>query len=150
MKDKTRNTILYIIICVITLLLLVITLKLNRDRINENLSKANISDYISGIRYDEISNYVTEQPAVVLYVTNGNKNESFERMLIRAVKKHNLENEILYIDINNQNINDPIFENNPEFVIYKDGIITDIIDCRLYNNSNEIIKSLIERGIIND
>ena len=150
MKDKTRNTILYVIICIITLLLLVVILKLNRDRINENLSRINISDYLSGIQYDEISNYVTEQPRVVLYVTNGNNNESFDRILIKAVKKYNLENEILYIDINNQNINNPIFENYPEFVIYKDGKITDIIDCRLYDNSNEIIKSLTERGIIND
>ena len=150
MKEKTRKLILYIIICIFTLFSLIVVLKINQNRINENLSKVNISDYLSGIKYDEISNYVTEQPVVVLYVTKGSNHESFEKNFIKAIKKYNLENSILYIDIKDQNIIDPIFENTPELVIYKDGRITDIVDCRTLNNNSSIINALSERGIIND
>ena len=66
MKEKTRKLILYIIICLLTLFSLVVVLKLNQNRINENLSKLSISDYLSGINYDEIPNYITEQPRIIM------------------------------------------------------------------------------------
>ena len=114
------------------------------------LSKSKISDYLSGISYSDISNYTTEQPRIVIYVTKGSINNDFEKNFIRVIRKYNLENEIVYLDIEDKNIVDPIYENSPELVIYRDGKVTDMIDCTLLKNTSSIKKALLERGIIND
>lgn len=152
MKEKTKKKILLIILCTLTILILYVAIRLNSNRKHILLSSSNIKGYLSEIRYEEISSHVKEQPNAVIYVSNSSQNESikFENNFKNIVKKYNLENEIIYININETTIIDPIYQNAPELVFYKDGEINDIVDCNTLKSSKKIIDELRERGIIDD
>lgn len=152
MKEKTKNKILLIFICTITLIVLIISLKIHKNMQNNINSTSTIDKYLTEIKYEEISPHVVEQPNVIVYVSNSSDNSSvkFERYFSDVIRKYNLENDIIYININNVTIVDPIYQYAPELVFYKDGNISDIIDCNTLKNKKSIIKELKERGFIND
>ena len=139
MKEQTKKNILLVFICIITLAVLFISLKINYNRINNDLSDSNIKGYLTEINYEEISTHVIEQPKSIIYVSNSSD-----------IKKYNLENDIIYININNKTIVDPIYQNAPELIFYKDGKIYDMIDCSTLSNKDKIIRALKERSVISD
>lgn len=152
MKEKTKKLTLLVVICVVTLAILFIALKLNENRKIDVLSASDIKEYLTEIKYEEISTHVVEQPGVVIYVSNSSDVESreFEKKFKNVIKKYNLENEIIYININNVTIIDPIYQYAPELVFYEDGKMSDIIDCTTLKNTGDIIRELKERSLIND
>ena len=152
MKENVKKKILLIIICIFTIAILIVSLKLNENRIKNDLSKSQMNEYLNEINYEEISNYIVEQPSIIIYVSNSSKqyNKKFENLFKPIIKKYNLENDIVYININDTTIVDPIYQNAPELVIYKDGEISDIVDCTTLDSKNSIINLLKERGVIND
>ena len=152
MKEQTKKNILLVFICIITLAVLFISLKINYNRINNDLSDSNIKGYLTEINYEEISTHVIEQPKSIIYVSNSSdiKYKNFEKIFKNIIKKYNLENDIIYININNKTIVDPIYQNAPELIFYKDGKIYDMIDCSTLNNKNKVINILKERSVISD
>lgn len=152
MKEKTKKTILLIAICLVTLMVLFIALKLNENRKQDLLSTSGMKNYLTEIRYEEIATHVVEQPNTIIYVSNSSDDSlyTFEKEFKTVIKKYNLENEIIYININDSVIVDPIYQNAPELVFYKDGQISDMIDCTTLKSSDEIINVLKERSVISD
>lgn len=63
MKEQTKKMILLIAICTVTIGILVVALKLNQNREENLLSESKIKNYLTEIKYDEISNHVIEQPS---------------------------------------------------------------------------------------
>lgn len=152
MKEKTKKTILLIAICLVTLMVLFIALKLNENMKQELLSTSGMKNYLTEIKYEEIATHVVEQPNTIIYVSNSSDDSlyTFEKEFKTVIKKYNLENEIIYININDSVIVDPIYQNAPELVFYKDGQISDMIDCTTLKSSDEIINVLKERSVISD
>ncbi len=152
MKEKTKKTILLIAICLVTLMVLFIALKLNENMKQELLSTSGMKNYLTEIKYEEIATHVVEQPNTIIYVSNSSDDSlyTFEKEFKRVIKKYNLENQIIYININDSVIVDPIYQNAPELVFYKDGQISDMIDCTTLKSSDEIINVLKERSVISD
>lgn len=152
MKEKTKKTILLIAICLVTLMVLFIALKLNENRKQDLLSTSGMKGYLTEIKYEEIATHVVEQPNTIIYVSNSSDDSlyTFEKEFKTVIKKYNLENEIIYININDSVIVDPIYQNAPELVFYKDGQISDMIDCTTLKSSDEIINVLKERSVISD
>lgn len=152
MKERAKRFILLIAICIFTLILLFIALKLNEKRKEDILSVSNIDGYLTEINYDELSTHVIEQPNTIIYVSNSSDDVSrkFENILKKVIKKYNLENEMIYININNTNIIDPVYNHSPAFVFYNKGQIEDIINCSDFTSAEQIIKVLEERSVIND
>lgn len=152
MKEKTKKTILLIAICLVTLMVLFIALKLNENRKQDLLSTSGMKGYLTEIRYEEIATHVVEQPNTIIYVSNSSDDSlyTFEKEFKTVIKKYNLENEIIYININDSVIVDPIYQNAPELVFYKDGQISDMIDCTTLKSVDEIIHVLKERSVISD
>ena len=152
MKEKTKKTILLIAICLVTLMVLFIALKLNENMKQDLLSTSGMKGYLTEIRYEEIATHVVEQPNTIIYVSNSSDDSlyTFEKEFKTVIKKYNLENEIIYININDSVIVDPIYQNAPELVFYKDGQISDMIDCTTLKSSDEIINVLKERSVISD
>ena len=70
MKEKTKKTILLIAICLVTLMVLFIALKLNENRKQNLLSTSGMKGYLTEIRYEEIATHVVEQPNTIIYVSN--------------------------------------------------------------------------------
>ena len=63
MKEQTKKMILLIAICTVTIGILVVALKLNQNREENLLSESKIKNYLTEIKYDEISNHIIEQPS---------------------------------------------------------------------------------------
>lgn len=152
MKEKTKKAILLAVICAVTLMVLFVALKLNENRKNDILSTSIIKEYLTEIKYEEISTHVIEQPNTIIYVSNSSdeKSANFEKKFKTVIKKHNLENEIIYININDVTIMDPVYQYAPELVFYQNGEISDIIDCNTIKSSKDITNVLKERGVIGD
>lgn len=155
MKEQTKKMILLIAICTVTIGILVVALKLNQNREENLLSESKIKDYLTEIKYDEISNHVIEQPSSVIYVSNSSEDstkkfENFENIFIPVVKKYNLENEIIYININGITVVDPFYQSAPELVFYTNGEVSDVIDVSTLKTKDDVIKVLKERSVIND
>ena len=144
--------ILLIAICTVTIGILVVALKLNQNREENLLSESKIKNYLTEIKYDEISNHVIEQPSSVIYVSNSSEDSTkkFENIFIPVVKKYNLENEIIYININGITVVDPFYQSAPELVFYTNGEVSDVIDVSTLKTKDDIIKVLKERSVIND
>ncbi len=152
MKERTKKAILLAVICAVTLMVLFVALKLNENRKNDILSTSIIKEYLTEIKYEEISTHVIEQPNTIIYVSNSSdeKSADFEKKFKTVIKKHNLENEIIYININDVTIMDPVYQYAPELVFYQNGEISDIIDCNTIKSSKDITNVLKERGVIGD
>ena len=152
MKEQTKKMILLIVICTVTIGILVVALKLNQNREENLLSESKIKNYLTEIKYDEISNHVIEQPSSVIYVSNSSEDSTkkFENIFIPVVKKYNLENEIIYININGITVVDPFYQSAPELVFYTNGEVSDIIDVSTLKTKDDVIKVLKERSVIND
>ncbi len=152
MKEETKRKILLAVICIITLVVLVVALKLNENRKEDELSTSKISNYLTEINYNEISTHVIEQPRAIIYVSNSSEDETkkFDEIFIPVIKKYNLENEIIYININETTLADPIYQYAPELVFYKNGEVSDVINVSTLKDKNDVIKLLKERSVIND
>ncbi len=152
MKEDTKKVILLVVICVVTLAILVVALRIYENKENNLLATSEISNYLTEINYDEIENHVIEQPSTIIYVSNSSEESTrdFDEILIPVIKEYNLENEIIFININDTVIVDPFYQNAPEFIFYEDGEINDVIDVSTLSTSNEVIEILKERGIIDD
>lgn len=152
MKEQTKKMILLIAICVVTIGVLIVALKLNYNREENLLSESKIKDYLTEIKYDEISNHVIEQPSSIIYVSNSSEDDTknFEKIFIPVVKKYNLENEIIYININGITVVDPFYQSAPELVFYTNGEVSDVIDVSTLKTKDDVINVLKERSVIND
>ena len=152
MKEYTKRMILLIIICLFTLIALVVAIKLNENRMENELSISVIDKKLTEIKYDEIANYTVENNDAIIYVSNSSEDSSrkFEKMFIPVIRKYNLESNIVYININNANISDPFYQVAPEMIFYKNGIISDIIGCDSIETKKDLINILKERSVIGD
>lgn len=152
MKEKNKKLILLIVICICTLGILFGALKINEIRNNEMLSKSVVSNYLHEIKYDGLNDHIVEEPNTIIYVSNSSKKESikFEKKFKKVIEKYNLESEIVFININNTYIIDPIYQNAPNLIFYSKGELNDIVDCTNLKTKKSIIKIFEERGIIND
>ena len=152
MKEETKKLVLLIAVCFITLIVLFIALKLNANRNYNLLSTSSIDNYLTEVKYDNISTHIIENSNAIIYVSNSSEDSSkkFENNFKKVIKKYNLENEIVYININDTTIVDPLYQNAPQLIFYKNGAVEDIIDCNTLKNYNTIVKELEERGVIND
>lgn len=152
MKEYTKKVILLVAILVVTIVVLVVALKLHDKKMDDLLSESEIKDYLTEIKYEEIENHIIEQPTSIIYVSNSSEDTTrkFDEIFIPVIKKYNLENEVIYININGVTIMDPVYQNAPELVFYKNGEISDMIDVSTLNNSDDIIDVLKERSVISD
>lgn len=152
MKEQTKKLILLIAVCFVTLMVLFIALKLNANRNYNLLSTSSIDKYLTEVKYDSISTHIIENSNAIIYVSNSSEESSklFEKNFKKVIKKYNLENEIVYININDTNIVDPLYQNAPQLIFYKNGAVEDIIDCITLKTYDNIVKELEERSVIND
>ena len=152
MKRETKNRILLAFICIVTLFALFLTIRLNKNRLQDLSDKSYVSGYLTEITYESINDYVVENPNAIIYVSDSNDSKSteFEKIFSKAIKKYNLESSIYYININDTNIVDLFYQNAPEIVIYKDGAVSEVIDANTISTYDELIKAFKERSIINE
>lgn len=152
MKEKTKKLILYIALCVVTLSLLFLAIKINDNRLKELDKESTIGSYLTEVKYDNIKEYILENPNAIVYVSNSSEDSSkeFENTFKKVIKDYNLENDIVYINIYELNTNNAFYNNAPEILFYKDGVVSDAISCDALETYKDIVKIFKERGVIGD
>lgn len=115
-----------------------------------------LEQHLQVINYNDINNYVIENNDSFLYITNKNKDYSkFENDLYNLIKKYNLFQDVLYLDISDNikngtfTINNFTFKQYPIFVLYDNGNITSIYDIKANSFDTEKIEMYLESiGVI--
>ena len=112
---------------------------------NENkINKPILDKYMEVINYNELDNYITENPNSIIYVSvlEDEKIRNFEKKLKNVLKNKEMDSVILYLDITNEEKNDAmkklnIDSNFPYLVVYTNGKITDTYSIGKNNYSTK-------------
>lgn len=121
-----------------------------------------LSKFISEISYDELPNYIMDNPDAIVYLSaNDNNNYTvFEKDFMNYIKENNLINAIVYFDTKKIEENDLItikatyFEENltsanfdtfPNLIIFENGKVVDILYKDKEDITLEKIKNIIEK-----
>ena len=124
---------------------------------NENKLHTSIMDnYLTVINYNELDNYIIENKDAIIYVSilGSEKISRFEAKFKNDIVKNSLKNEILYLDLTNENINNvtknlQIEQNFPYLVVYTNGNITDTYNIKENKySSKKTLKYLNRIGAI--
>lgn len=152
MKEKNKKLIIYILMCIFTLVILFFVLKIGMNKKNYDMKISYIDKYLTEVKYDDLKINLLENPKTIIYVSDSSLKETrkFEKLFKNVIKKYNLENDIYYINIYNSKISSKTYKNAPEIIFYKETEIIDIIDCNLLEEEEDIINIFIERDVIND
>lgn len=163
-KNITQNYILLVLISVLSIFVSWYAF----DKYKDNVEQENydLSDVISLINYEELGNYVTDNPSVIIYTTDKTKDfASFEEKFANYIKKNNLNTNILYMDMSlldnnalaqikanyySENVNKSSLEVYPNILIVENGKVVDALyetktDISL-NDAKKIIKEYIEEN----
>lgn len=113
-----------------------------------------MSNYLTVINYNELSNYITENENAVIYVSvlGDEKINRFENSFKNTIARNNLKNDMLYLDVTNENINTvrsnlKIDTELPCIVVYTNGKVADTYSIvRAKYDSKKIIKYLNKIG----
>ena len=126
---------------------------------NENMLSTSIMDkYLMVINYNELDNYIIENKDAVIYVSIlGNEDiNNFEKKFRNVIADNNLKNDILYLDISDENIDEAVKKLNidkefPYLVVYTNGVITDTYSINDNGYSNSKVEKYLNRiGVINN
>lgn len=114
-----------------------------------------------GINYNELENYIVENKDAIIYTSSLNNIESrtFENKFKNIIKKNNLDNTILYLDLTkDKSIIQEMKERynkdltgDPSLLTFKNGELEKIFNIKENNyNIKKIEKYLEEEDVIND
>lgn len=173
MKLKNTNTEIprrnYIIYGLIVVFTVVLTLLLrNWYSINQDLKKKStiMSEFLASVNEEEFSNYIVENNNVIFYLANSKDDtlETFENDFKELLIKHNIEEQIVFIDLNQiddsffNNLKDNYFiaslsnielEKFPNILIMENGKINAILYNKETNiNIDDVNKFFYSRGVI--
>lgn len=130
----------YIILGIVLLVSFLILYYLYLWHEGYNESKLNVpilDKYMDVINYNELSDYLVENPDSIIYVSvlENSDIRSFEKKLKSVLKKHEIENEILYM-----NITDSINDIDKNDYMYGETSILDVPLVMVFDNG--ILKSI--------
>lgn len=157
-----KNYIILTIILILTLTLTLYFYKWYQTYEKDMLNYPIISEHLFKINYNEINEYITENPSSAIYVSKLGSEEirNFEKNLIPIINKYQLKNNILYLNVDNstfKSLKEKYKDTNytidklPCILIFKNSKLSSIykIDYNNYN-INEIINYLQIYEVIMD
>lgn len=132
-KDIPFKNYVYLFFVLLGSILLLIYIYTWYETYNENkLYTSIMNNYLTVINYNELNDYITENKNAILYVSIlGDKEiNRFEEKFKTSIQDENIRENILYLDITNENIQEAtktlkIEEEFPYLVVYTNGQITD-------------------------
>lgn len=138
----TKNYIIVGMIFLISFILILLGGTWYKNYIEYQLAIPIIGGYINEVSDQEIDNYLLENNDTMVYIGKSNDNNcrSLEKELKKFIKKHNLRDQIIYIDLNKVNDQASFIENfnnkyatsvridkYPAFIIIKNAQILDLV-----------------------
>lgn len=145
----------YVILFVIVLITIIFTMYLSSFYKEKNKTESILSDYISEIKEQELTDYIIEKPIIFMYISDkyNLSNNNFEQELKNKINKENLKDYFVYLNVTEltQEFKDFFKENykldidlnkNPILITIYDGNVESIKYIDIYNyNVDELIKS---------
>lgn len=142
-----KNYIILIIVVIASILLTFFLTNVYKDRLNDNVSRTVMYDFLSQVNNDELGNYLLENPNTIIYYASSSDvslNE-FEEKFKELIIKYDLINNIVQFDIQNEK------NRYTNITIYSEGVEKDTLYSEKTEiNILEVEKFLKDKGIIND
>ena len=116
---------------------------------NKQVYDSRVKDIISEIKLDNLDDYITDNPSVVIYINDSNKNhKKLEKEIRNLITEKNARDYIVYLERTKEVVKKyDLDNNNPVFVAYKDGKVVEVLSKSSYDI--ETIESfLIRNGAI--
>ena len=120
-KGKYKNYLILLPIIIITIILVFYLRAWYRAYNTHQLTIPIISGYLNEVKYDELDNYILENPNFVLYMCTSNdiSCREFESKFKKIIKRYSLKDIIIYLNLNDF-INQ---ENNYQLLIDGDLVL---------------------------
>lgn len=149
MRDVPKKN--YIVLTLIALGVIVLCFVFMNmyNKNNKDIYESVVKDIINEIKYEDLDNYLQENPEVVLYINDSSKkNSNIEENLKDLIVENNIQQYVVYIEKDNSiveklNLN----SNSPIFIAYKDGKMVEILSQKKYTN-DEIKNFFLRNGVI--
>lgn len=149
MRDVPKKN--YIVLTLIALGVIVLCFVFMNmyNKNNKDIYESVVKDIINEIKYEDLDNYLQENPEVVLYINDSSKkNSNIEENLKDLIVENNIQQCVVYIEKDNSiveklNLN----SNSPIFIAYKDGKMVEILSQKKYTN-DEIKNFFLRNGVI--
>lgn len=102
------------------------------------LNRPILTKYMDVINYNELDNYLVENPDTIIYVSvlNNEKIRDFEKQLKQKFKDNLIDNSLLYLDITNSSNKD---KENMEELYYLNNLNILDVPCVLIFSSGELV-----------
>ncbi len=116
---------------------------------NKDIYVPIVKDIIHEIKYEDLDNYLQENPDVVLYINDSSKkNDDLEKYLKKIIVENNIQQYVVYIE-KDKNITEKwnLNSNSPIFISYKDGKTTEILSQKKYTDE-EVGNFFLRNGVI--
>ena len=138
-----KNYILLSIILIFTIVIVIYLFMWYSAYENNKLENQILDECLMVINYNELENYIVENKDAIIYTSSLNNIESrtFENKFKNIIKKNNLDNTILYLDLTG----------DPSLLTFKNGELEKIYNIKENNyNIKKIEKYLEEEDVMND
>ena len=156
-KISLKNYIILLLIIVFSIFLTLYVLNIYKQYKNNNNSNE-INTVLNEIKYNDLDTILQERDFLVVYTcSNNNKCKVFDNYFNDYIIDNNLDEEIIYLDLNNnRNILTNIYNkykhpdlmkriyNYPAILIFSNGKIIDLISTNNDNLSIDIVEHFLK------
>lgn len=141
----------YVILCVMAIAVVAICFILMNlyNSYNKVEYKSEMKSTINEIKSNELDSFIEENPDVVIYINDSSiDNNELDKQIKDLITKNNIVSYFVYLEKNKDVINKfKIKDNNPIFIIYKDGKIKEKYSKETYT-IDEIESLLVRNEVI--
>lgn len=149
MRDVPKKN--YIVLALIALGVIVVCFVFMNmyNKNNKEIYKSVVKDIINEIKYEDLDNYLQENPDVVLYINDSlKKNSDIEENLKDLIVENNIRQYVVYIEKDKSIVEKwDLNSNSPILIAYKDGKVVEILSQKSYTN-DEIRNFFLRNGVI--
>ena len=149
MREIPRKNYLYLALMTVGVVVIVFVL-INMYKVhNKQVYDSRVKDVISEIKLDSLDDYIIDNPNVVIYINDSDKNhKKLEKEIRELITEKNARDYIVYLERTDDVVKKYDLDNNiPIFIAYKDGKVAEILSKPSYDI--ETIESfLIRNGAI--
>lgn len=120
-----------------------------KNSVNTTYSSS-VKEVVNQITYDDLENYLQENPDVVIYIYDDTKKNGKEtdRDFKKIIVDNDIQHYVAYINKDDDVIKKyDLSSNNPIFIAYQGGVITEILNKESYS-SDEIQSFLVRNKVI--
>ena len=144
----------YIVLVSIAIEVIVLSLVLRGMYIKKNGNiqyTSAVKEVVTEIKYDDLDNYLQENPTCVLYINNSKKqNKNVQRDAKKIILDNSIQQYVVYIERTNDIVKKYDLNNNsPIFIAYQNGVLTEIFSKDGYT-AKEIESFFVRNKVIED